>query len=176
MRLINKDITFIDYPDPNDWASIFYFSGCCNNCINCQNKELQNPEVGKTIIDNVDDLYNIVKETTIKHKSNKVVFSGGDPLFTTNIDLIREFLNKHGSEFDICIYTGHSIDYVKENNISGFKFIKCGKYIPELSKDRNPGMTDTEFILASSNQDFYDSNYKKLSNNGVLNFKDIIIC
>ena len=53
MRLINKDITFIDYPDPNDWASIFYFSGCCNNCINCQNKELQNPEVGKTIIDNV---------------------------------------------------------------------------------------------------------------------------
>lgn len=170
MRLVNKDITFIDYPDPSDWAVIFYVSGCCHNCINCQNKELQDPNLGNEIKD-VDSLYNIVKDATLHYKTNKIVFSGGDPLFETNRVLIKEFLNKYGNEFEICIYTGYPISFVKEQNISGFKFIKCGKFFSTELQDRKPGMTDDKFTLASGNQDFYDENYNKISINGILKFR-----
>lgn len=170
MRLVNKDITFIDYPDPSDWAVIFYVSGCCHNCIECQNKELQDPTKGKTEIKDIEELHNIVKDASIHYRTKKVVFSGGDPLYKTNIDLLRDFLNKYGNEFEICIYTGYPIEFVKEQNIKGFKFIKCGRYFHTQSQYRKPGLTDKQFVLASSNQDFYDENYNKISINGILSF------
>ena len=33
--------------------------------------------------------------------------------------------------------------------------------------------TDDEYVLASPNQDFYDGNYEKLSENGILNFNNL---
>lgn len=171
MRLINKDITFIDYPDPSDWAVIFYVSGCCHNCIGCQNKELQDPNIGGNEIKDINSLYKLIKDASIHYKTKKIVFSGGDPLYETNRDLIREFLKKYGNEFEICIYTGYPINFVKEQNISGFKFIKCGRYIYTDSQYRKPGITDDKFTLASSNQDFYDENYNKISINGILKFR-----
>jgi organic radical activating enzyme len=114
----------------------------------------------------VDDFNELVKRETLMNKTKNVVFSGGDPLFKENLEFVKEFLIKYGSLYNICIYTGHNIEYVKENNIKGFKYIKCGTF--DNSKKRLSGNFGDQFILASSNQNFYDENYNLISEDGIL--------
>ena len=116
MKIAGSDITFIDFPTVDDWAVIIYFAGCSNNCVNCQNKELQNPDYKSSIlsIQDEENLFNFIKDICKKQDTNKIVFSGGDPLYPTNREIIKNFLNKYGSLYDICIYTGYSIDDVKK--------------------------------------------------------------
>ena len=164
MFLVNYDCTFIDYPDPKSWANIFYFSGCNHFCKSCQNQELQKFGVGKEITP--DNLNTLISTLCKKNQTNKIVFSGGAPLFANNIKDTKYFLHTYGYLYDICIYTGFEIDYVKQNEITGFKFIKCGKYIE--SQKRKSGNFEDRFILASPNQNFYDANYNQLSKEGIL--------
>ena len=164
MFLVNYDCSFIDYPDPTDWANIFYFAGCEHNCKSCQNKDLQNLKNGQNI--SPDGLYTLASTLSEKNKTKKIVFSGGDPLSIHNISDIKYFSQRYGKEFEICIYTGYNIEYVKQNKITGFKFIKCGNFIE--SQKRESGNFEKKFILASPNQNFYDANYNQISNEGIL--------
>lgn len=164
MFLVNFDCTFIDYPDPTDWANIFYFAGCEHSCNSCQNKKLQNFKSGNVIT--TTSLYTLASTLSKKNNTKKIVFSGGDPLSLYNIEGIKYFTHQYGNEFDICIYTGYDISYVKQNEITGFKFIKCGTFIE--NQKRESGNFEDKFILASPNQNFYDANYKQISNEGIL--------
>lgn len=164
MFLVNYDCSFIDYPDPTDWANIFYFAGCQHNCKSCQNKDLQNFKKGKEI--SPKDLYTLASTLSEKNKTKKLVFSGGDPLSIYNINDIKYFSQQYGKEFDICIYTGYDINYVKQNKIIGFKYIKCGPFVEE--HQRESGNFEKKFILASPNQNFYDANYNQISKEGIL--------
>lgn len=165
MRIVEIGLTFTDYPSLEDWAVIVYLSGCINNCPNCQNKALQDPNVGDSIA-SVDELYNRIKKSCKSNETNCVVFSGGDPLFSSNRIILKEFLDKYSDEFNICIYTGYPIEFVKEFNLKGFKFIKCGKYDENL---KQPSYKyDSEMQLASSNQNFYNDKYERISENGKL--------
>ena len=166
MFLVNYDCTFIDYPSPNDWAIILYFSGCDHFCNSCQNKELQKYGIGNYI---TPDQLNILLSTlSKKFQTKKIVFSGGDPLYQNNVDDIKYFLQHYGSNYEICIYTGCDIDYVKQNNITNFKFIKCGTFDNNIK--RESGNFEDKFVLASPNQNFYDANYNQLSINGILKY------
>ena len=101
--------------------------------------------------------------------TNKLVFLGGDPLYSVNnLDITTFLVNNLKEKFDICIFTGYDIEYVKKLNIEGVKFWKCGKF--DITNLRESKKTDTEYILASPNQDFYDGKYNKLSENGILKF------
>ena len=169
MIFVGSDLTFIDYPTVDDWAVIFYFAGCCNNCSNCQNRELQNPDYkGGMIIQDEEGLYNLVKEICKKQDTTKIVLSGGDPLYPANREIVKNFLNKYGSLYDICIYTGYSIDDVKEFGIQNFKFIKCGRY--DETRKQISEKTEDHIQLASTNQNFYNAKYEQLSQNGILKF------
>lgn len=169
MIFVGSDLTFIDYPTADDWAVIFYFAGCCNNCSNCQNRELQNPDYkGGMIIQDEEGLYNLVKEICKKQDTDKIVLSGGDPLYPANREIVKNFLNKYGSLYDICIYTGYSIDDVKEFGIQNFKFIKCGRY--DETRKQISEKTEDHIQLASTNQNFYNAKYEQLSQNGILKF------
>lgn len=169
MIFVGSDLTFIDYPTADDWAVIFYFAGCCNNCSNCQNRELQNPDYKSgMIIQDEEGLYNLVKEICKKQDTTKIVLSGGDPLYPANREIVKNFLNKYGSLYDICIYTGYSIDDVKEFGIQNFKFIKCGRY--DETRKQISEKTEDHIQLASTNQNFYNAKYKQLSQNGILKF------
>jgi organic radical activating enzyme len=76
----------------------------------------------------VDELTEMVSKYVTRYKTNKVVLQGGDPLTDININFTKEFVATNRYKFDICIFTGHSIDKAKEYEIEGFKFIKTGKY------------------------------------------------
>ena len=56
------------------------------------------------ILQDEEELYNLIKEICKKHDTDKIVLSGGDPLYPANREIVKNFLNKYGSLYDICIY------------------------------------------------------------------------
>lgn len=168
MNIVDYTVTFIDYPNNTDWAVIFYCSGCCHKCVDCHNSQLQDSSKG--IKYNTTELYNLIKKETRKNKTNKIVFSGGDPLYPTNIDTLKDFLNLYGNEFEITIYTGYNIEYVKSHEIKNFNFIKCGIF--DKNQKQISGNFESYFQLASKNQNFYNDKYEQLSTNGRLFYEN----
>lgn len=163
------DITWMDYPTNEDSAIIVYFFGCSHGCPGCHNIQFSLKDKKESLFVNIEQFYSLLMEYSNKHRTNKVIFSGGDPLFKDNIEFVKEFLNKN-TFFDVCVYTGHEIEYVVENNVKGFEYIKCGKF--QIENKRISGKTDEQFILASNNQKIYDKNCNLLTVDGILNFTE----
>ncbi len=155
--------TFIDYPDNHSIALIIYFSGCKWNCKGCHSSTLQLPYQGEEY--RLDMFQRLINRSDYK----KIVFSGGDPLYGTNVDFVREFLIRN-KKVDVCIYTGHSIQDVKDLDIKGFKYIKCNPF--DINNKQESFKTDTMMQFASSNQELYDKNFNLISNNGIYYFKE----
>ncbi len=134
---------------------------------NFVNLKIEVFDKGKMIT--ADLLFKLLKEEGFRQHTKQVVFSGGDPLFQNNRDIVRSFLNKYGNIFDVCIYTGYTMPQVKQMELSNFKYLKCGIYNKDLHVA--PMKTDSYIQLASSNQEFYNSNFSLLSHNGRMYFK-----
>lgn len=160
--------TYLDYPSPEGNAVIVYFTGCEHHCPGCHSPLLQKivkySETNEEILDKI-------KTYCKRADTNKLVFLGGDPLYSeTNINLTKYLVNNLANNYDICIFTGYDINYVKNLSIQGVKYYKCGKF--DQTKLRQSKKTDDEYILASPNQNFYDGNYNLLSKDGILTFNN----
>lgn len=157
--------TWLDYPDNESLAILINFIGCSHFCEKCQNSKLEETEKLKEF--NLTTFGRYLLKMNKELNTNKVVFSGGDPLYEKNIEFIKSFLdllNYTSEKFDICIYTGYNIDQVKEFNLpKTFKYLKCGKYIHEQNQPSYK--SDDRMQFASTNQKLYDSNYNLISNN-----------
>lgn len=141
--------------------------GCPFRCKLCQNEHLQKyKEVEKITYQEYKDL--IVNKLE-KIRTDKIVFVGGEPLFKDNNNLLflEKFLNEYGSIYNICIYTGYSVEDI---SLEGFSFLKTGQYIHE--KNQEVYKTSQAMQFASSNQKLYDKNYNLLTVNGKLKFKE----
>lgn len=159
--------TWLDYPDNESLAIIVCMMGCDNACPFCQNPDFQNPEYkNHTKEYTVSELIQELKDLCRKNHTNKIVLSGGDPISCFNKNFTKQFLEE--SDFDVCIYSGHNIDYVKLNNIKGFKFIKCGYF--DIKKKRESLKNDLYIQFASPNQILYNDSYEPLSENGIYYF------
>lgn len=158
--------TWLDYPSPDGNAVIIYMTGCEHHCPNCHSPLLQKV---RPYDEDKETMLARIKNYAKRSDTNKLVFLGGDPLYkVNNLDLTTFLVNNLKDEFDICIFTGYDIEYIMQLNLKGVKYWKCGTY--DQTKARQSKKTDTEYVLASSNQDFYDSEYNKLSENGILKF------
>lgn len=159
--------TYLDYPSPDGNSVIVYFTGCEHHCPGCHSPLLQKvdkySESNKEILDKIVDYCK-------RADTNKLVFLGGDPLYKNNIELTKFLVDNLNKMYDICIFTGYDIEYVKNLNLQGVKYYKCGKF--DQTKLRQSKKTDDEYILASPNQNFYDGNYNLLSKDGILKFNN----
>lgn len=161
--------TFLDYLDTESHALLVFMAGCENNCEGCQNPLLASYDYeDNTVKVNSFELQTLIQKACIKHKTNKVILTGGDPLASRNVKTVKELLALN-TEIDYMIYTGHEVDYVKRINLSGFKFIKCGKYM--LKYKQTSEKNDNYFRLASTNQGFYNESLKLLSVKGTYYFE-----
>ena len=158
--------TWLDYPDPESNAVIIYFCGCEHRCKGCHSPLLQQE---CEYAESNEEILNKIIEYTNRADTNKLVFLGGDPLYSKNLELTTYLVNELNKNYDICIFTGYDIEYVKNLKLQGIKYYKCGKF--DISQQRKSMKTDEEYVLASPNQNFYDGNYKQLSTNGILKFK-----
>lgn len=158
--------TWLDYPDPESNAIIVYFRGCEHHCKGCHSTILQQfceySESNQEILEKIIDYCK-------RADTNKLVFLGGDPLYSKNIELTTFLVDNLNKEYDICIFTGYNIEYVKNLDLKDVKYYKCGSF--DIDHKRESKKTDTEYVLASPNQNFYDGNYNQLSTNGILKFK-----
>lgn len=166
---IQKELqtTWLDYPNNFSLAVIVYFHGCEFTCKECHNPYFRTLSEESISID-LPSFYKRIQKFCEDNKTDKVVFSGGDPLYTYNRDLVRQFLLDYGQVFDVCIYTGYSIEQVKRMSIQGFKFLKVGTF--DSTKQQDSTKTDSEFRLASFNQELYGPNFGLLSKNGIYRF------
>lgn len=158
--------SFIDYPSKEDMCLSLYFSGCDRLCPECQNKELQEPHHGTLFT--LDSLINIITKETKRLRTKKVTLLGGDPLYISNREFVRQLLLRTYNNFDYCIYTGYDVGFVKMTKITGFKFLKTGFYDHTLKQESIK--TDEFFQLGSKNQKIFDEAFNLLSSNGKLYF------
>lgn len=159
-----SNVSFLDYPDSGSWAVVVYIMGCNHNCPGCHNPQFQDiSNINKDIKEvSLQSFNEYLAKLMKKHRTNKLVLSGGDPLAPYNVNFVREFLNS--TKYDVCIYTGYTWDYIKTLNLSNFKFLKCGRYLSNVSQTSEK--TDEYFQLASKNQKLYNSNFELLSKDG----------
>ena len=161
--------TWLDYPDDKSLALTVVMMGCDNGCLKCQNPEFQNPLYDKLTKDYTpQELEEELKILGKRNRTNKLVLSGGDPLAACNIEFTKEFLNI--TSFDVCIYTGHNIEWVKEHNVSNFAFVKCGKF--DYKTFRESLKNDEKMVFASPNQELYNNNFDLLSKDGIYYFNN----
>lgn len=158
--------TFLDYPNNESGAILIYFLGCNHNCKNCQNADFQNYDYVSDYTKefNMKEFYKEIESACKKNNTNKIIFSGGDPLSPYHLDFVRTFLKKYCSIFDIIVYTGYGIDYIKKHKVEGFKFIKTEKYKENESQESIK--TDSYIQFASRNQVLYNNLYMPVSRNG----------
>ena len=166
------EISFLDYPSPEGWAVMLYIPGCEHNCKNCHSPDLQDFNYSYNIKNfNMDELIREIRLTCLRNNTDKIVLTGGDPLHPKhlqNVKYLLELLYKY--KFKICIYTGYDINYIKEQDIKYFEFIKCGKYIENLKQKSEK--TDNKFTLASKNQKIYNTQLQELTIDGIYYFNN----
>jgi organic radical activating enzyme len=161
------DLNFLDYPDPESFSIIVFVMGCEKHCVSCHNPQLQNYDYKiNTKKFCLTDFKNEIQKALKKNNADSLVLSGGDPLGSRNIEFVKFFLLE--TNFSTCIYTGNDIEYVKQNDVKGFKFIKCGKFLE--SEKQVSEKTDNYLQFSSKNQQLYDSSYKLISTFGKHNF------
>lgn len=154
--------TFLDFPDDESLSVIVFTKGCNFNCPECQNKELQKiNESDKNF--KLTEVAELIINYCKRAFTNKIVFSGGDPFYNSD-ELIKllDYLDARG--YEICVYTGNTIDkviemfnkYEENNNVFIHRplYLKCGIYREDL-RDPNMGKAEDKFVLASTNQSFY---------------------
>ena len=160
--------SFIDYPDDCSLCLSIYFLGCDHHCVDCSNPKLQNKEnLNDTSFRRtfkIGEFVQTIKNECYTSKVDKLTFLGGDCLHPDNINNTKRLLVNLKNHVDICIYTGYEIEYVKENEVEGFTFLKTGRYLEEYKQESIK--TDEYLQFASSNQQLYDSDYTLLSQDG----------
>lgn len=160
--------TWLDYPDPRSNAVEVLFAGCSHGCIGCQNRDLQDDSMADDVF--LDRFMIDVLDMCERCRTNKIVFSGGDPLYCKNIGLVKEFL-RVVKIVDVAIYTGCDVDFVKENNVSGFSYIKTGVY--DYENKQVPGKTSMFLRLASKNQKIFNKDLVEVTDgSGVFYFRE----
>jgi anaerobic ribonucleoside-triphosphate reductase activating protein len=165
LPVVSAKMTFMDWPSPDDAAVIVYIAGCKHNCKNCQSPDLQNPS--DFPYSDIDHVVDILIKYCKKYRTNKVVLSGGDPLYhNKQVQMVIDQMKKNG-DYHFCIYTGFEFEEAK-NLINGYDFIKTGVF--DDNQYQESEKTDEHMVLASKNQKFYNSKGKLLTKNGILKF------
>lgn len=165
MFTITLEETWLDYPTPDDNAIAIIMTGCEHHCFGCHSVNLQKED---KYSESKEELVERIKDYSKRAQTNKLILIGGDPLYKANIEYTKYIISELNKDFDICLYTGYSIETVKNLDLKGVKYFKCGKFDKQSSRESKK--TDSCFILASPNQNFYDGEYNLISKDGILTF------
>lgn len=160
-----------DFPAPEGWSMVLFIYGCDFRCKNCSNKHLQTYDHPEAVEITENALVNKVLKTGGSNKVTKLTLLGGDPFSEQNRNFVLNFCKRVYDYLDVCVYTGHEVDFVKTLNFNYFTLLKCGLF--DENKYQMPEKTNEHMQFASSNQKLYDNNFNLLSNNGKYLFKEI---
>jgi anaerobic ribonucleoside-triphosphate reductase activating protein len=132
-----------------------YLSGCKGDdgvhCNGCHNPELWDFNIGEEYNTSYfSRLKTKIKEFDLLIKN--IYILGGEPLDNTPNELSELLFELKTLDKDIWLFTHYEIDEIPEYVKNYCKYIKTGRYIPELKSDNN---IQYGIKLASSNQKIY---------------------
>lgn len=132
------NITKDDLLNGDGLRVVLWVSGCEHHCKGCQNPVTWNPDDGLDFDqESKEELFRELEKPYV----SGITFSGGDPLYFTNIEKVTELCREVKEKFpnkSIWIYTGYSWNEVKHISVL-MQFVDVlvdGKFIQEL-KDKN---------------------------------------
>ena len=116
---------------------VLFVSGCDHYCKGCQNPQTWDQNSGQ-------EFTNKEKEKILQMLSEDyisgITLSGGDPLYSANIDciydLIKSIRNKYGITKDIWLYTGYKFEDIlsfSKELIKNIDVLVDGEFIEELA-------------------------------------------
>lgn len=116
---------------------VLFVSGCDHHCKGCQNPQTWDQNSGQ-------EFTNKEKEKILQMLSEDyisgITLSGGDPLYSANIDciydLIKSIRNKYGITKDIWLYTGYKFEDIlsfSKELIKNIDVLVDGEFIEELA-------------------------------------------
>lgn len=124
--------SFVDGPGVR---AVIFFAGCNHYCEDCQNEDIQDPDVGKLCTDELLD--EIADEINKRPFLRGITLSGGDPFLYPDklLNFILALSKRLGdklhfndsSNFDIWIYTGYTWEELlsmHDDNVSMIMKIK----------------------------------------------------
>lgn len=162
-----------DFLNGEGLREVIFLSGCPHHCKGCFNKESWDSSQGKEWTDK--DKQELIEELNKSYISG-VTFTGGDPLWTLDINLIKE-LKELG--FNIWVYTGYTFEYIQNNHdlskfLSYIDVLCDGPFIEFLHKNNikkwvgssNQRVIDVQKSLKEKRIIEIDDLYKKENING----------
>jgi anaerobic ribonucleoside-triphosphate reductase activating protein len=130
-----------------------YLAGCSGQpkCKNCHNPELWDFNIGEDWKSRFLDIIN--KCNNFIDVLDNIMIFGGEPLDNDKYEVI-DFLEELNTEttLDIWLFTRYELDEIDNDIKHMCNYIKCGRYIEELSTDDN---IQYGIKLATSNQHIY---------------------
>ncbi len=122
--------------------SVFFFHGCSRNCPGCHNADINTHGNGINI--GLDEAVMIIDSGCRNHR---ITISGGEPL--EQPDALRALVQAlKARNYNICLYTGNTIDNVPKDILEQLDYIKTGSFVISLRDGTNP-------YAGSSNQHMY---------------------
>ena len=132
--------------DGSGYRTVLFLQGCDLHCEGCQNKSTWDIDGGTEV-----DSKELADHLRKKCINKKLTISGGEPLLQTDalIDLLEEL-----KDFDLCLYTGHTLEEVPQKVLSYLKYIKVGPFVEELKTTMKPfvGSSNQEFMEVGNNE------------------------
>lgn len=154
---------------------VIWTVGCSKHCKNCANPELWFFDKTKDI--SIDDLCELITQSTQGKKFDGVTITGGDP-FEQLQELLNLLRNLKRLTDDIIVYTGYIYDEIKKNcsneELNEIKetvtLLIDGQYIDELNDNQCVlrGSTNQNLIFFNGKHketyDLYLSEERKIQN------------
>lgn len=108
-----QKITPISIADGLGCRVVLWVSGCEHHCIGCHNPETHDPASGYLFDKAAEEkLFELLRPSYIAG----ITFSGGDPLYSSNIDTVTRLVKQirdRMPEKDIWVYTGYLYEEVR---------------------------------------------------------------
>ena len=124
--LYYTEICLSPYEVPGEQSICIYISGCCNRCKNCHYPELQLPDYGDVLSQQISDIIDLYLG-----QASCVCFLGegrGEQEEIEELVLLAECSQQKGLK--TCLYSGR--DTFIEEWMKEFDYIKIGSYREEL--------------------------------------------
>lgn len=130
------NITKDDMLNGDGLRVVLWLSGCSHNCPGCQNPITWNPDGGLLFDDEAkQEIFDLLDKDYI----SGITFSGGDPLYPTNIHEVRELAAEIRQKYPdktIWLYTGSTWEEIAHNPIIPLiDILVDGEY---LESERDP--------------------------------------
>ena len=132
-----QNITHDDILNGEGIRVVLWVSGCSHECKGCHNPITWDPSDG---IEFGQDAKDEIFEQLNKDYISGITFSGGDPLYIDNKDVVLQFISEIKKQFPnktIWLYTGYSFEDILEwdIDISDIDILIDGEFIEELKDD-----------------------------------------